>query len=116
MLFALLEDEFAHEQTYIYSLFSLALGHTVLSEIIQRKHQEWCWLLPKWSSLTPLVIIAILLAVDHSENGILVWPSALERGIFALSSLLLAALWLRPVKGIDLSKEWMSFGVLPAWL
>ncbi len=111
MLFALLEDEFAHEQAYIYSLFSLALGHTVLSEIIQRKHQEWCWLLPKWSSLTPLVIIAILLAVDHSENGILVWPSALERGIFALSSLLLAALWLRPVKGIDLSKEWMSFGV-----
>ena len=57
------------------------------------------------------MIIAILLAVDHSENGILVWPSALERGIFALSSLLLAALWLRPVKGIDLSKEWMSFGV-----
>ena len=111
MLFALLEDEFAHEQAYIYSLFSLALGYTVLSEIIQRKHQEWCWLLPKWSGLTPLVIIAILLAVDHSENGILVWPSALERGIFALSSLLLAALWLRPVKGIDLSKEWMSFGV-----
>lgn len=111
MLFALLEDEFAHEQAYIYSLFSLGLGYTVLSEIIQRKHQEWCWLLPKWSGLTPLVIIAILLAVDHSENGILVWQSALESGIFALSSLLLAALWLRPVKGIDLSKEWMSFGV-----
>lgn len=111
MLFALLEDEFAHEQAYIYSLFSLGLGYTVLSEIIQRKHQEWCWLLPKWSGLTSLVIIAILLAVDYSENGILVWPSALERGIFALSSLLLAALWLRPVKGIDLSKEWMSFGV-----
>ena len=51
MLFALLEDEFAHEQTYIYSLFSLVLGHTVLSEIIQRKHQEWCWLLPNGAVL-----------------------------------------------------------------
>ena len=110
ILFALLEDEFAQDYAYSLSLFSLTLGYVILSEIVQHKHQEWGWLLPKWSGLTPLMVIAVILAVDHSQNAVLVWQSDLERGVFGLSALLLTTLWLRPIKGMELSKEWMSFG------
>jgi uncharacterized membrane protein len=109
MLFVLLEDKFIHEYAYTFSLFSLTLGYLVCSEIIQRRQQEWGWLLPKWSGITPLVLIAILLALEHSQNAVLIWDSDLERGIFVLAALMLAALWLRPVQGVELSREWMVF-------
>src|SRR5690606_7231355 len=74
-------------------------------------NQEWSWLLPKWSGISPLLVIAVILTLDRSQNAVIVWNSALERGVFALSAILLAILWLRPLAGLQLSKEWMSFGV-----
>src|SRR5690606_20165596 len=72
---------------------------------------EWSWLLPKWSGISPLLVIAVILTLDRSQNAVIVWNSAVERGVFALSAILLAILWLRPLDGLQLSKEWMSFGV-----
>ena len=74
------------------------------------------WLLPKWSGISPLLVIAAILTLDRSQNAVIVWNGDLERGVSALSAILLAILWLRPLAGLQLSKEWMSFGVLAAWL
>ncbi|WP_216940496.1 DUF2339 domain-containing protein [Acinetobacter sp. BY419] len=111
MLFALLEDEFSSQHAYVLSLFVITLGYVLLNEIILRKNQEWSWLLPKWSGISPLMVIAVILTLDRSQNAVIVWNSDLERGIFALTAMLLAILWLRPLAGLQLSKEWMSLGV-----
>ncbi len=111
MLFALLEDEFSSQHAYVLSLFSIVLGYVLLNEIILRKHQQWSWLLPKWSGISPLMVIAVILVLDRSQNAVIVWNSTLERGFFAFSMLLLAMLWLRPLAGLQLSKEWISLGV-----
>lgn len=111
MLFALLEDEFPSQHAYVLSLFSITLGYVLLNEIILRKNQEWSWLLPKWSGISPLMVIAVILVLDHSQNAVIVWNSDLERWVFALAAILLAILWLRPLTGLQLFKEWMSLGV-----
>ena len=112
MLFALLEDEFSSPDAYIYSLATVALIFAVLNEIIFRKNQDWSWLVPKWCGLTPLVFAGVVLAIDQSENGVLIWESQFARSIFGLSTLLLAWQWLRPASGLLLSKEWVSLGAL----
>ena len=111
MLFALLEDEFPSQHAYVLSLFIIILGYVLFNEMILRKNQEWSWLLPKWSGISPLLVIAAILTLDRSQNAVIVWNSSFERGVFALSTMLLAILWLRPLAGLQLSKEWMSFGV-----
>jgi len=111
MLFALLEDEFPSQHAYVLSLFIITLGYVMFNEMILRKNQEWSWLLPKWSGISPLLVIAAILTLDRSQNAVIVWNSDLERGVSALSTILLAILWLRPLAGLQLSKEWMSFGV-----
>ena len=111
MLFALLEDEFSSQHAYVLSLFIITLGYVLLNEMILRKNQQWSWLLPKWSGISPLLVIAVILTLDRSQNAVIVWDSGLERGVFALSAMLLAILWLRPLAGLQLSKEWMSLGV-----
>src|SRR5690606_17141659 len=107
MLFALLEGEFASQHAYVLSLFIILLRYVLLNEMILRKNQQWSWLLPKWSGISPLLVIAVILTLDRSQNAVIVWDSGLERGVFALSAMLLAILWLRPLAGLQLSKEWM---------
>ncbi len=68
--------------------------------------------MPKWCGLTPLVFAGVVLAIDQSENGVLIWESPFARSIFGLSTLLLAWQWLRPASGLLLSKEWVSLGAL----
>ena len=59
----------------------------------------------------PLYAFALILILDISQNGALLWSNQVERwGIF-VSGLLLTWLWLRPFKGIGLN-EWVSLGVL----
>src|SRR5690606_10884238 len=111
MLFALLEDEFSSQQAYELSLFIITLGYVLLNEMILRKNQQWPWLLAKWSGISPLLVIAVILPLERSHDAVIVWDSGLERGVFALSAMLLAILWLRPLAGLQLSKEWMSLGV-----
>ncbi|WP_347473405.1 DUF2339 domain-containing protein [Acinetobacter thermotolerans] len=111
-LFALLEEEFHLPDAHIYSLATVILIYAALNEIILRKNQDWSWLVPKWCGLTPLVFAGVVIAIDHSQNAILVWDSLLARLIFGISTLLLAWQWLRPSVGLQLSKEWVSLGAL----
>ena len=72
MLFALLEDEFSSQHAYVLSLFIITLGYVLLNEMILRKNQQWSWLLPKWSGISPLLVIAVILTLDRSQNALIV--------------------------------------------
>ena len=112
ILFALLEDEFSGNDAHIYSLLSVVLLFSVLNEWIVRKNKTWSWLIPKWTALTPLVVIALVLAIDHSENAIVQWETGQARIAFAIATLALSVMWFRPNSSLKRSTEWVSLGAL----
>lgn len=112
MLFALLEDEFVSNDAHIYSLAGVVLLFALLNEIVIRQNRDWTWLIPKWSALSPLLLIAIILAIEYSQNAVMLWDSYTARWVFCLSGVILMVQWLRPLVSLNVSKEWVSVGVL----
>lgn len=111
MVLALLLDLFDGENQYIYSLLILSFAYVILNELLLWQKVSETWLVPKWIGVMPLYAFALILILDISQNGALLWSNQVERwGIF-VSGLLLTWLWLRPFKGIGLN-EWVSLGVL----
>src|SRR5690606_16805526 len=59
-----LEDECSCQHAYVLILLIITLGYVLLNEMILRTNQQWSWLLPKWSGISPLLVIAVILTLD----------------------------------------------------
>lgn len=112
MMLYLLLDYFEGDHQYIYSLLVLSFGYLVLNEVLLKLQATWTWLVPKWIGVIPLYVFALILILDISQNGVLVWTNSVERWGMLVSGVLLTWIWLRPLRGIRLENEWGSLGVL----
>ncbi len=112
MIIALLLDYFKGNNQHIYSLLILSFTYLVLNELLLKFKASWTWLVPKWIGVIPLYVFALILILDISQNGILLWTNAVERWGMLASGLLLTWIWLRPLRGVHLENEWVSLGAL----
>ncbi|WP_166169380.1 DUF2339 domain-containing protein [Acinetobacter sp. SA01] len=112
MLIVLLLDEIDGPQQQMMSLLIVSGFYLLMNELMLRCKATWTWLFPKWLGLIPVFVFALIIVIDQSQQGIIVWPTMFDRLSFALSGLMLTALWLRPLLGVRTEKEWVSFGTL----
>ncbi|TCB63778.1 DUF2339 domain-containing protein [Acinetobacter sp. ANC 4216] len=112
MLIVLLLDEIEHSSQLVMSLLIVSGFYLLINEAMLRCKATWTWLFPKWLGLIPVFVFALIIVIDQSQQGVIVWPTLFDRLGFALSGLMLTALWLRPLLGVRTEKEWVSFGTL----
>ncbi|MGE8540418.1 MAG: DUF2339 domain-containing protein [Acinetobacter sp.] len=112
MLFILLMDEIDSSSQAFWCLLIIAAVYSILNEWLLRRGAEWSWLLPKWIGLIPVYAMALYMPISLSHEGAIVWQHTQDRMLFALSAILLTALWLRPLLGVKEEKEWVSLGVM----
>jgi hypothetical protein len=112
LLFVLLLDVIDSKNQVTCILLILSLGYVLVNELLLRRGAIWSWLLPKWIGLIPLYAVAYYMVIDVSHQGALLWPSASDRVLVAVTGLFLTLLWLRPLLGLRAEKEWASLGVL----
>lgn len=112
MLFILLMNEIDSPSQAFWCLLIIAALYSLLNEWLLRRGAEWSWLLPKWIGLIPVYGLALYMAYSISHDRAIVWLYLQDRILFALSGILLTALWLRPLLGVKAEKEWVSFGVM----
>lgn len=105
-------DYFQAANRWINTLLVMSAAYVLMNELMLRCKATWSWLLPKWLGMLPLLVFAFLMVLNFSHQGIIIWSSLYERIGFAVASLLMTMLWLRPVLGIRAEKEWVSFGTL----
>lgn len=106
----LIQDELQFQHNDAMSILIVTIIFTLMNELICPKNKAWTWLLPKWSGIAPLMLIAIILMFDHHQNSVIVWESSYEHWSFAIATLLLARLWLHPILALQTSKEVISLG------
>lgn len=112
MLIVLLLDEIDGPQQQVMSLLIVSGFYLLINEIMLRCKATWTWLFPKWLGLIPVFVFALIIVIDQSQQGMIIWPTMFDRLSFALSGLMLTTLWLRPMLGVRTEKEWVSFGTL----
>ncbi|UDM37776.1 DUF2339 domain-containing protein [Acinetobacter haemolyticus] len=112
MLIVLLLDEIEHSSQLVMSLLIVSGFYLLMNELMLRCKATWTWLFPKWLGLIPVFVFALIIVIDQSQQGMIVWPTMFDRLGFALSGLMLTVLWLRPLLGVRTEKEWVSFGTL----
>ncbi len=112
MLIVLLLDEIDGPQQQVMSLLIVSGFYLLINELMLRCKATWTWLFPKWLGLIPVFVFALIIVIDQSQQGMIIWPTMFDRLSFALSGLMLTALWLRPMLGVRTEKEWVSFGTL----
>ncbi|OTG85222.1 DUF2339 domain-containing protein [Acinetobacter sp. ANC 4648] len=112
MLLILLLDHLKGSNQYIFTLLIATLAYVIMNEWLLFRKALWPWLLPKWVGLIPLYVLILIILIDRSQNGAIVWQSIFERWGIAGSGLLLVMLWLRPMTAVGLEKEVVSLGVL----
>lgn len=112
MLIVLLLDEIEGSHQLVMSLLIVSGFYLLMNEVMLAAKATWSWLFPKWLGLIPVFVFALIIVIDQSKHGILVWESAFDRVGFAFSGLMLTALLLRPMLGVRTEKEWVSFGTL----
>ncbi len=112
MLIVLLLDEIEHPSQLVMSLLIVSGFYLLMNEVLLRCKATWSWLFPKWLGLIPVFVFALIIVIDQSQQGMIIWPTMFDRLGFALSGLMLTILWLRPLLGVRTEKEWVSFGTL----
>ena len=112
MFIFLLLDYFKGTQQLVNTLLLMSFGYVAANELMLRRQATWSWLMPKWCGMVPLLIFALCIVIDFSQQGMIVWHSLIERISFAIACLLIVTLWLRPRLGIRAEKEWVSLGAL----
>ncbi len=112
MLIVLLLDEIDSSHQLVMSLLIVSGFYLLMNEVLLRCKATWSWLFPKWLGLIPVFVFALIIVIDQSQQGIIIWPTMFDRLGFAFSGLMLTALWLRPLLGVRTEKEWVSFGTL----
>ncbi|RZJ21294.1 MAG: DUF2339 domain-containing protein [Acinetobacter sp.] len=112
MLIVLLLDEIEHPSQLVMSLLIVSGFYLLMNEVLLRCKATWSWLFPKWLGLIPVFVFALIIVIDQSQQGMIIWPTMFDRLGFAFSGLMLTILWLRPLLGVRTEKEWVSFGTL----
>lgn len=112
MILALLLDLLEGENRYIYSVLIVVIAYLLMNELMLWLKARSTWLIPKWIGVIPVYVFTLILLLDISKNGMLLWTSDIERWGIAVSGLVLATVWLRPSKGLQFESEWLSLGVL----
>ena len=112
LLFILLLDHLDHAQKLTLSLLMVCGTYLLMNELMLACKASSSWLFAKWLGLVPIFVFALILVIDQTQQGIIVWPSTFERLGFAAAGIMLAILWLRPLLGVRTEKEWVSLGVL----
>lgn len=112
MLIVLLLDEIENPSQLVMSLLIVSGFYLLMNEVLLRCKATWSWLFPKWLGLIPVLVFALIIVIDQSQQGMIIWPTMFDRLGFALSGLMLTILWLRPLLGVRTEKEWVSFGTL----
>lgn len=112
MLIVLLLDQIDSVSQLVICLLIVSGCYLLMNEVMLYCKATWSWLLPKWLGLILVFVFACIIVLDQSKQGMIVWLSTFDRIAFALSGLMLTALWLRPMLGVRAEKEWVSFGVL----
>ena len=110
MLLALLLEYFDEKNQYIYCLGILSLMYFALNELLIVRKASWSWLITKWIGVIPLYVFALILLLDVSERGQLIWENSTERWGLMISGLILSWLWVRPMRGLQQEQEWVSLG------
>ena len=112
MLIVLLLNEIDHSHQFVMSLLIVSGWFLLMNELMLACKATWSWIWPKWMGLIPVLVFALIIVLDQSQQGVIVWSSPFNRIGFAVSGLILALLWLRPALGLRSEKEWMSLGAL----
>jgi uncharacterized membrane protein len=112
MLIVLVLDEIEHPSQLVMSLLIVSGFYLLMNEVLLRCKATWSWLFPKWLGLIPVLVFALIIVIDQSQQGMIMWPTMFDRLGFALSGVMLTVLWLRPLLGVRTEKEWVSFGTL----
>ena len=112
MLLVLLLDAIDSNDQLVMTLLIASSVYLLMNEMMLRCKATWTWLFPKWLGLIPVFVFALIIVIDQSKHGIIVWSSTFDRFGFAISGLILTVLWLRPLLGVRTEKEWVSFGTL----
>ena len=105
-------DYFSGDLQYVQSLLIVTLIYGLLNECMLRMGATWSWLFPKWFALVPMLLFALGLVIYRSHHSVIQWVSTVEMLVYALSSIIMTCLWLRPMLGVRAEKEWVSFGTL----
>ena len=103
---------FLSSNRYVLTLLSISLAYVLMNEAMRVCKAKWSWQIPKWMGIVPLYILALILIIDRSEHGQIVWHSIFEQWAVTAIGLLLTMLWLRPKSDVNFEKEWVSLGVL----
>lgn len=112
MLLILLLDYFNGAYRYIYTLLILSATYLLMNELMLKLKALSTWLIPKWIGIIPIYVFALILLLDISQNGVLVWQTDIDRWGMTLAGLILTTLWLRPFHALRFVEEWGSLGVL----
>lgn len=112
MLLILLLDYFKGTHQYIYTLLLLSISYLLMNELMLKLKASSTWLIPKWIGIIPIYVFALIILLDISQNGVLVWRDTVEQWGVAAAGLALATVWLRPFYAAGFEREWVSLGVL----
>ena len=106
-------ESFSEPMRLIYTLaFTTAIYFAANFVLQPRQVVSWSWLLPKWLGLIPIVVFAAIMLIDQYTQGVIVWQSFGEQGLFILACLGLSYLWLKPISNAQYENEWIAFGGL----
>lgn len=112
MLFILMLDYIDSQSQVVLCLLIISIVYVLMNEGLLYRKAAWTWLLPKWMGLIPVYIVALVMVVDLSEQGQIIWHNSSDRFGFALTGILLTFLWLRPMLGGKAEREWVALGVM----
>ncbi|MDV2440348.1 DUF2339 domain-containing protein [Acinetobacter gerneri] len=112
MLLVLLLDQFKTENQFAMTMLIISILLLILNEIMLFCKAGGQWFIAKWIGVIPVFVLALIIVLDHSQNGMIVWASTFEQIGIAVSGLLLFLFWLRPVSSIRFEKEALSLGAL----
>ncbi len=112
MLLILLMKQFKAHDPYVMTMLVVSIFFVVFNEIMLLCKANWTWFIAKWIGIIPVFVFALMIILNHSQQGAITWHSSFEQIGIAISGLLLFFYWLRPISSIHFEKEWLSFGAM----
>lgn len=75
LLFILLLDHLDHAQKLTLSLLMVCGTYLLMNELMLACKASSSWLFAKWLGLVPIFVFALILVIDQTQQGIILWPT-----------------------------------------
>ncbi|MDV2470349.1 DUF2339 domain-containing protein [Acinetobacter chinensis] len=112
MLLAVLLDLLHGSDQLLHALLICSGLLLMINEYLKYCKAGWTWRVPEWAGLLPLSAVVAWLLMRNMHDGMLVWSDLYIRTGFAVAATVLTLIWLRPLSGLKMAKEWVSLGAL----